>query len=220
MLVKLKIEGFEEPTCSGIAKEVIYAFLNPSSYNRSYNALYSDQKSIGASDSTQVFNGIGQSDLNLSFFVDGTGIRPLPGKYADVDAYISHFAEIVHGYRGHIHRPYYLLVTWGNLKVIGICSKMEVKYNLFNPEGKALRATIDITITESKDYKTLSKEAARSSPDLTHRRIVRAGDTLPLMAFRIYGSSGHHQFVAEHNKLNSFYALKPGDSIDFPPIEK
>ena len=220
MLVKLKIEGFEDPACKGAKKDEIYAFLNPSTYQRTYNVLYSSDKALGATDTTQVFNGIGQSDLKLNFFIDGTGIEPLASKYTDVDAYITHFQNLLLGFHGDIHRPYYLLLTWGNLTFTGICSNMEVKYSLFNSEGKALRATIDITLTESKDYKTKAKEAAKSSPDLTHVRTVKAGDTLPLMAFRIYGSTEHHRFVAEYNGLSSFNAIKPGDQIYFPPLKK
>jgi len=81
-----------------------------------------------------------------------------------------------------------------------------------------LRATIDVVLTESIDYKTKAKEAAKSSPDLTHSRVVKAGDTLPLMTYHIYGDSSHYVEVAKHNKLINFNAIKPGDVIDFPPL--
>jgi nucleoid-associated protein YgaU len=60
----------------------------------------------------------------------------------------------------------------------------------------------------------------RSSPDLTHYRIVKAGDNLPLMTQRIYGDPKYYLEVARVNKLVNFRNLKPGQAIYFPPIEK
>ncbi len=219
-LVKLKVLGFKDPACTGAAKATISAFINPSAYQRSLTVDYNPDQVLGSSASTQGFKGIGQSDLNLSFFVDGTGVVKLPSGFTDVDAYIAKFTNIVSGYQGEMHRPYYLMIIWGSLKFTGVCSKIDVKYSLFNPDGKALRATIDITLTQSKDYKTKTKEAANSSPDLTHLRTVTAGDTLPLMSYRIYGDSSHYLKVARANGLSSFQDIKPGDQIYFPPIKR
>ena len=219
-LVKLKILGFKDPACKGVESDSIVAFINPSTYERSLTVDYNQDQTLGASASTQSFKGMGQNDLKLSFFVDGTGVVKLPAGLQTVDDYNKKFTDVVSKYQGEIHRPYYLLIIWGSMKFTGVCSKVDVKYSLFSPEGKALRATIDITITQSKDYKTKNQEAANSSPDLTHLRTVSAGDTLPLMAYRIYGDSSHYIKVARANGLNSFRDIKPGDQIYFPPIKK
>ena len=219
-LVKLKILGFKDPACKGFASDSIYAFINPSAYERSLTVDYNQDQTIGASASTQSFKSMGQSDLKLTFFVDGTGVVKLPAGIKDVEEYIKKFTDLVTKYQGVIHRPYYLLIVWGSLKFTGVCSKVDIKSSLFSPDGKPLRATIDITITQSKDYKTKTQEGANSSPDLTHLRTVNAGDTLPLMAYRIYGDSSYYIQVAKANNLNSFLDIKPGDQIYFPPIKK
>jgi len=219
MLVKLKIEAYEDPACKSKKQGEIYAFLNPSNYQRSFNVNYKRASIVGDTDITQIFKAIGSSDLNLSFFVDGTGRTPLESRYKDIDDYIDKFNNLVCGFHGNIHRPYYLLITWGKLIFTGVCSKNNIKYTLFSQEGKALRAVMDLSFSESVDYKTKAKEAAKSSPDLTHVRTVKSGDTLPVMAYRIYGTMGHHILVANHNKLYSFYAIKPGDQLEFPPIK-
>ena len=219
-LVKLKILGFKDPSCKGVESDSSVAFINPSAYERSLTVDYTQDQTIGSNASTQSFKSMGQSDLKLTFFVDGTGVVKLPAGFNDVDDYIKKFTDLVTKYQGEIHRPYYLLIIWGTLKFTGVCSKIDIKYSLFNPEGKALRATIDITITQSKDYKTKIQEGANSSPDLTHLRTVNSGDTLPLMAYRIYGDSSYYIEVARVNGLNSFQDIKPGDQIYFPPIKK
>lgn len=220
MLIKLKIEAYEDSACKGNKKGEIFAFLNPASYQKSFNVNYHIVDTLGSSDITKSFKSIGNSDLNLSLFVDGTGRTPLESRYKDIDDYIDKFNQLVCGFHGEVHRPYFLLITWGKLVFTGVCTKNSIKYTLFSPEGKALRAVMDLSFSESVDYKTKAKEAAMSSPDLTHVRTVKAGDTLPLMAYRIYGSIGHYIEIARHNKLSSFFAIKPGDQIEFPPIIK
>jgi nucleoid-associated protein YgaU len=59
-----------------------------------------------------------------------------------------------------------------------------------------------------------------SSPDLTHIRMVKDGDTLPLMSFRIYGDSKYYLEVAKANNITNFRKLTVGRKIFFPPIEK
>ncbi len=216
-LVKLKIEAFEDTSCISKKKGEISAFINPSTYKRNYKSVYETSKEVDSNAPTQVFKRIGESDLTLSFFVDGTGVMPL-GKYISVDDYVDTFTDLVYGFKGNIHRPYTLLITWGRLKFTCVCTSLDVTYNLFTPDGKALRATIDIVLNESVDLRTKAKEAAKSSPDLTHMRVVKAGDTLPLMTYRIYGDSSHYVEVAKRNGLSSFNAIKPGDVLYFHPL--
>jgi len=49
---------------------------------------------------------------------------------------------------------------------------------------------------------------------------VKAGDTLPLMCYLIYGDPKYYLAVAEANGLGNFRSLIPGMAIVFPPLEK
>lgn len=218
-LIKLKIEAYEAPNCTGAQMGTITAMFNPETYSRTYNVNYkaSDENSSNAT--TMIFTGIGQNDLTLKLIVDGTGIVPIPGA-TSVDDYITKFKSVVYNYQGKEHRPNYLKLTWGNLTFTGICESINITYNLFKDDGSALRATMNVKFIESTDYKTKAKEAQKSSPDLTHIRTVKAGDTLPLMTYHIYGDSSYYLQVAQVNNLTSVSAIKPGDQIYFPPIKK
>lgn len=220
-LIKLKIEAFKEPAATGDALGSIDAMINPETYSRTYNVNYTASKENGAPASTMIFSGIGQNDLELKLVLDGTGVVPLPSGITTVDGYLDKFKDLVYNYNGEEHRPNYIKVTWGSgLTFTGICLSFTVAYSLFKPDGSALRATVNLKLTESTDYKTKAKEAQKSSPDLTHMRTVKAGDTLPLMTYRIYGDSSYYTEVARVNKLRSFSDIKPGDQIYFPPIKK
>src|SRR5688572_23093609 len=99
-LVKLKIEGYKEPACTGTALSSIDAVINPETYSRTYNVNYVASKENGSSATTMVFAGIGQNDMELKLIVDGTGVVPLPRGIASVDAYIKKFTDVVYSYQG------------------------------------------------------------------------------------------------------------------------
>ena len=72
---------------------------------------------------------------------------------------------------------------------------------------------------EDKSAAKIAREAAKSSPDLSHVRVVVAGDTLPLLCNDIYGSPQHYLKVAADNGLDDFRQLIPGQRIVFAPLD-
>lgn len=99
-------------------------------------------------------------------------------------------------------------------------SELTLEYKLFDNEGQPLRAIGKATFSESTSPKLAGKIENLQSPDLTHKRTVQAGDTLPLMTERIYGDSKYYLEVAKINNLVNFRQLKPGQELFFPPLEK
>ena len=63
------------------------------------------------------------------------------------------------------------------------------------------------------------RQANLQSPDLTHRRVVKEGDTLPLLCREIYGAPAYYLRVAQVNGLDDFRILTPGQELFFPPFD-
>jgi nucleoid-associated protein YgaU len=70
------------------------------------------------------------------------------------------------------------------------------------------------------DDPTRVATAQDQSPDLTHVRLLRAGDSLPLLCHRIYGDAARCVQVAQANGLDSFRELEPGTRVVFPPLQR
>lgn len=219
-LLKLKIEAFSDPECTSSVGDPIEAMFNPNTYTRKYKAEYNAPKVIGQNDRTLIFQALVGNDMTLKLVADGTGVVPLPKGVLDVDDYIKKIKQLTYSYNGLKHRPNYLTIVWGSLSMICVCKGLNVSYNLFKEDGTALRASIELLLSGTTDFVTVAKEAKKSSPDLTHMRTVNAGDTLPLMTFRIYGDSSYYMEVAKINNLTSINGIKPGDQLYFPPIKK
>ncbi|SHN19539.1 LysM peptidoglycan-binding domain-containing protein [Chitinophaga sp. CF418] len=216
---KLQIAAYADAACVDKLLSKISAMINPSTYSLTYKAEYGSPDETNASDPTMVFTGMGDSDLNLDLLVDGTGIIPIPDGQT-VDGYIDSLRDVMFSYQGDKHRPNFLKISWGNFVYRGVCTSITTNYKLFNPDGSALRAEVKLVIAKSLDFKTKKQKSKKASPDMTHIRTVKAGDTLPIMAYRIYGDPSYYMEVARINGLSSVHAIRPGDELYFPPLKK
>lgn len=216
MLERLVIEAYEAPDYSGAVFATFEAFVNPAEITTSYEIEYDSAQGSGTTASRMDFKKVKPGDLTLSFFLDGTGAD---GRSEDVQTRIELFQKVT-GYNGNIHRPNYLIVKWGTLPVTRcVLKSASIAYKLFTPAGVPLRAVIAAVFTDNSDDQTREALAQNKSADLTHVRIVKAGDTLPALCDAIYGDPFLYLEVAEANGLDNFRSLAPGTRVFFPPLE-
>lgn len=196
---------------------VFEAFVNPAEYTRSYEAEYSTPQGAGTTGQQQRFQRIKPGDLQLSFFLDGTGAN---GRPLDVQAKVDDFMAIT-GFNGAIHEPNHLIVAWGRIEVRRcVLKSASIAYKLFRPDGTPLRAVISATFSESIDEATRVATEQKESPDLTHVRVLAAGQTLPMLCHAIYGDVTRAPAVARANGLDGFRGLPAGTRLRFPPLER
>lgn len=222
-LKKIKIEAFKDIACSEAVDDdkSIEAFINPNEYTRAKTIRYSQKATVNDPKPTLVFSGIQDETLTFGkIIVDGTGVAYGATLAKDVDNYVQSFQNVVSQYVSGTHSTPYLKVTWGKLIFVCVCKSFNVKYTLFAPEGTALRAEITLGLTSTTNYSTKVKEAGPQSPDLTHLVTVKAGDTLPLLCYKIYGDSSYYLDVARKNNLDNINDIKPGTPIYFYPLKK
>lgn len=213
---KLKILAFTTPKfmLGGPPVGAYLAMFNPESFSVSQRVVYDQVQAPGVTSGEPTFRGYEAQVYNFDFLVDGTGAS---GESREVFADLLLFKYTV-GYLGEIHRPHYLIIQWGTFIARCVLSQMDIKYDLFRQDGTPLRATISATFYEHVESNLESLLANRSSPDLTHVRVVRDGDTLPLLAHEIYGDASYYTEVARVNGIDNFRDINVGDEIYFPPL--
>lgn len=198
------------------------AMFNPANFSQKYQAVYSNKQGINTSGTQARFCLNSPNELSLKLTLDTTIPQrnsPLPfGSGGSVSHQVKSFVGLTYRMNGDIHEPNYLLVQWGELTFPCRLDSLNVTYSSFDRNGTALRAELDLALIADEDPKKRAALENKSSPDLTHSRIVKAGDTLPLLAKQIYGSSSHYLFVALANDLDDFRRLEPGTRLYFPPL--
>ncbi|TAL41016.1 MAG: hypothetical protein EPN92_13625 [Chitinophagaceae bacterium] len=223
-LEKLIVESWGKIDRPGKSEKTFTSFINPDEFTINYNVFVENNNIPGKNGTVGNFLGTQPLELTLKFYLDGTKTT---GKELDVTAKIKEFYEAV-GYDGKEHRTRYLRVRWGKLVLLRseqyaldcVLKSASVQYKLFKPDGTPLRAIINATFTEANSYEAKEAEEGNKSPDLTHVRVVKEGDTLPGMVYNIYGDMKYYFEVARVNKLDNFRNLQPGTKIFFPPFDK
>jgi nucleoid-associated protein YgaU len=199
------------------------AQVNPETYALTYEIEYGEDQAPGTSSSVPQYNRSKPQVLEFEFLFDSSGA--LPGTTDDqrkngVLADLDHFKQVVFSYDGDTHRPPFLILTWGTLLLKCVLTGMTLTYKLFRPDGTPVRAVAKAKFQGLVEDELRVREQNDQSPDLTHVRRVQAGDTLPLMAKRIYGDPKYYLAVARHNQLIDFRSLTIGQRIEFPPLAK
>lgn len=219
-LEKLKILAFKKVgRGAGDKLGEFEAMFNPTSFEQKFAIEWGKNQGFNSSGKQVNYCRSKPSELVLELVVDGTGVDQigvLPTKA--VKDRIKDFLDLTFKYNGVIHEPNYLVVEWGALIFSCRLQQADVKYTLFDRDGTPLRAEIRVTFIGDKEVKKRAKEEQKSSPDLTHGRTVRGGDTLPLLTREVYGSAEHYLGVARANGLDDFRRLTPGRILVFPPL--
>lgn len=200
------------------AKVTFEALINPETYTLEYKVKTAEGQGQGTSGAQQKFAYTMPEELGFEFLFDSTGI--IDGKlYKDgVFDQVDAFRKLLTEFQRDSHEPFHLKLIWGNLIFKGRAIELGITYKLFNPNGQPIRAVARARFKGSIEERKRIAKDDRHSPDLTHIRIVRAGDRLPLMCFSVYGDPRHYLDVARVNGLSDFRALTPGQELVFPPL--
>jgi nucleoid-associated protein YgaU len=215
--VKMEITSFElKDDGSVVNKGTLKVSINPESYTRNFTDLHSPGKKKKA-DGQQVNAKIVEFRESVSFdlWFDGTGAIPGTRSVADDLNWLE--TNLVK-YDGAVHATRYVKILWGTLQMEGQLTSYSVEHTYFNSKGQPLRAKAKLSFEEILDSDLKNKIRNTRSPDLTHSRVVRAGETLPMLCFMVYNDPGYYLKVAEANGLSSVMNIQPGQKIYFPPL--
>jgi len=203
------------------ADDMFEALINPESYTLQYKLKFSQGTQGQGTSGTQLkYEYTEPEEITFEFLFDNTGI--IDGQpRANVAGDLKKFKEVLIAYKGDSHEPRHFKLVWGENSIFkGRVTEVSINHKLFKPDGTPIRATATVKFRSSIEEQKRAALENRSSPDLTHIRKVKNGDTLPLMCHRIYGDPKYYLQVARVNGLDNFRRLNPGTDIFFPPLEK
>jgi len=187
---------------------------NPTSFSVNHTVSYDKLKKQTVSTISKKFTGVGPRSLTMELFFDGTGASPssVSGIANDiainvgetVDKQIKEFLKLSYQISGAFHKPSYLMIVWGKFLMTGVLKSANVTYTMFAPDGKPIRAKMNITVEESIADTLIGKILQLSSPDLSKSITVQEGDTLQLLCFKEYKDPSLYIKVAKVNNLKNY----------------
>ena len=217
-LEKMLIKAFSDSKFKSSAGEFKLQF-NPTSYSQVFR-VPNQGKTVRLANGTTIDTPVivEKQEFSLDFYLDSTGV--VPG-CESVPKAIKELRNLCVDYHGSEHNSYFIELVWGaEIKFRCKCASLDIDYVLFKSSGEPIRAHIQAKFESFEDSEIRAKRHNTSSPDMTHRRIVKSGDNLPKMCDEIYGNSSYYLQVARANKLMNFRKLTPGSELIFPRLNK
>lgn len=208
--------------------ESFQVMFNPDSFSMKHENVFQKLQGINTSGRKAEYIHSRSEKLALKLTIDGTGVSDygamtLVGRgNGSVSDQIKKFLDLCFHMDGALHESKPLKIQWGDGPLQNFECRLEsvdISYTSFQKSGTPLRAELATVFVEDQDPDKRVKLEGKNSPDLSHSRVIRAGDTLPLLCKEIYGSAEHYLRVARVNNLDDFRNLTPGQELLFPPIQ-
>ncbi|MEM7106103.1 MAG: LysM peptidoglycan-binding domain-containing protein [Bacteroidota bacterium] len=224
---RLVIKGYADPECKKSPIGDFNCRINPDSFVHNHKIKLEKRRTSakGSPGSPSNFVSLESEVISFDILLDGTGV--IPGN-DDVLADIKQLKRTMFYFNGEIHRPSYLKLVWGpNFQRMKggpqffRCQlvKLDISFSLFKPDGTPLRAKASVSFEEFRTQEEIEKSAKKSSPDMTHVKVVRQGDTIPMLCHSVYNDSSYYLQIAHVNNLTNFRKIVPGQELIFPPVK-
>ncbi len=215
-LEKLKIVAYKDEKRKSYVG-TFKAQFNPNAYTRSHEIEFETESGSGNTTGAAKFKRYKSQDYTIEFTLDGTGAS---GTTLEVEDEVQAFLKVTFEMNGDIHRPHFLIVSWGTLVLNCVLKSSSINYTLFKPDGHPLRAKISAVFSESIDEQLRTLEENKHSADLTRSWRVQRGETLDRIAFEHYGDEQRYADVARYNDLDHLRAFEAGQALRLPPKDQ
>jgi nucleoid-associated protein YgaU len=195
------------------------AMFNPETVAITEAVNWRSRDTPGTEGTTHTYLNTKGRTFSIDIMLDGTGINT-NGVKIPVTAQILLFRLATTTVNSQTHRPNHLILQYGLFIVHCVLTTSTVTYTMFDIFGLPIRAKISASFAEVTPTGFMAALSMLSSPDLTHKVVVKDGDLLPLLTYKIYKKQQYYLQVAKANKLKNFRNLERGTVLTFPPIGK
>lgn len=117
-------------------------------------------------------------------------------------------------------RPPLCQFQWGTTWAFkAVVTDISQKFTLFKPDGKPVRATLDVTFQQVEDEGLYPRQNPTSGAGEQQKlRLVKEGERLDWIATTEYGDPTLWRLIAEQNDLDNPLMLNPGQVLAIPPL--
>jgi hypothetical protein len=193
------------------SKKVVTVLFNPTDLSVERSSHYASMPVPGLS--MPILQYIrGEADiLHLELFLDRID------QNSDVEDDIAQLQGFV-TIDSALHAPPVAEFAWGKFSFTGVVTSLRQKMTLFSEDGRTLRARMTMSLRSYKAAEVQLRELKLSSPDRTHIRVLREGETLAHIAFEVYGDPRMWRPIALANGIERPRFVAPGTPLSIPAL--
>jgi hypothetical protein len=192
-------------------KQAITVLFNPSDLSLDRGSHYASMPVPGlAMPILQYIRG--ESDiLTVELFLDQTDSG------GDIETRLDELESLVK-IDSALHAPPVVEFAWSKFSFAGVIASMRERMTLFSEDGRRLRARLTITFRSYKSAEVQLRELKLSSPDRSHTRVLREGETLAHIANEVYGDPRMWRPIALANRIERPRFIEPGTPLVIPAL--
>ncbi|MBD5532875.1 MAG: hypothetical protein HDQ98_11900 [Lachnospiraceae bacterium] len=220
-LTKAKLEIEKE-----VGKTVIEVLFNPSEYQLTDAANYSEKKVPGLDGPVLQYVSGEATELSLNLFLDtyvpkkSSSLIPF-GSSGDSSEDVSYITKLIADavcIDGSLHRPPKVTFKWGSLNFNGVVTKFNHTYTMFTESGMPVRAKVSLTFKSLISPKDTRRKSPFESPDRSKYRTIRQGIGLWDIANMEYGDPNMWKVIAKENGILNPLDVRPGQVVKLPAL--
>jgi nucleoid-associated protein YgaU len=214
--IKLK-----QPPASGGGElgQVTFQF-NPKEYTVQKSASWESKPAKGAkTTSMPEFKGAEPRSMTIEIFLDA-GDSESGDISKDIETLFKCCTPLDKSVGQNKPSPPFVVFGWGpKVSFDAFVKKVSAKYTLFKPDGTPARAVCSVDLQE------VAKEPGKQNPTsgglaTLRTHTVVAGDSLPSIAYREYGTAKFWRAIAEANHIDDPLRVGTGTTLRIPPAEE
>ncbi len=196
---------------SDSARRVVTVLFNPNELSLDRSSHYASMPVPGLS--MPILQYIrGESDvLQLELFLDRLDLA------SDIERDIAALEAFV-TIDGGLHAPPVAEFAWGSFAFTGVVTSLRQRMTLFSEDGRRLRARISLSLKSYKAAEVQLRDLKLSSPDRSHTRVLREGETLAHIAYEAYGDPRMWRPIALANGIERPRFVEPGTPLLIPAL--
>jgi len=214
---RLEIEGGQTLTC----------LFNPNEYSISKENAWTVKPVVGASLPAPQFSGGHARELTLNLLFDADADSGDVTSSTDALFAMMEVNSSLAAGRRNQARPPTITFAWGTFTSFkAVCSRLNVQFTMFKPDGTPIRATAALTLIQvEKDPRSGQGTPAKAQNPTTRAtermrvHIVRAGDSLQSIAYAHYKDPGRWRVIAHANGIDDPLSLESGTELSVPLLQ-
>lgn len=197
--------------------------FNPKEYSIQKSATWNRPTNKSAKSSTKPeFGGVQPQSLSMELFFDDWENEDAD-LLDDIKTLLGWLKPTAESIDKKKPQPQILKLQWGSNHSLsefkGFLKSVSVKYTMFKPEGKPVRAMANIALEEVPDE---PKATNPTSGSLAGRRthVLSKGDSLHSVAYAEYGDPALWRALAIFNEIDDPLRVTPGGRLLLPSADE
>jgi hypothetical protein len=199
--------------------EQVQCMFNPAEYTFTKENTWLQGGSVGR-DLPQIEFSSGQpATLEMQLFFDTYADRvDVRERYTDKIWGLMLVDPNLRDLKSGKSRPPIVRFQWGRSWTFdAVIARIAQRFTLFLDDGTPARAILNVTFQQVRDTRQLRPQNPTSGGEGGQRVwTVKAGETLPWIAYKVYGSPNLWRDIADSNGLDRVRRLAPGTVLVIP----